>query len=169
MSNSDMALLDVNVVRARRAAEAYHAGAAPLVTVSGGAVHSTAIEAFFLAHLLICSFDVPADRVLVDPCADHTHTNVRNTGALIASIGGRFGYLVTDDGIQSDYLQEWTAFDLLGGSIDQRALRDFGHLVGSWRQASVGMRAGFWYTPYRFWAAPRDGLGSFTCQGDVDL
>jgi hypothetical protein len=28
-------------------------------------------------------------------------------------------------------------------------------LIGSWRQASVGINAGFWYTPYRFWADPR--------------
>lgn len=168
MSAGQLALLDVNVARARRAADAYHAGVAPLVTVSGAAVHSSVVEAFFLVHLLTCNFDVPADRILVDPCADHTHTNLRNTGAMVASIGGRFAYLVTDDGIQSAYLQEWTAFDLVGGSIDQRALRDFGHLIGSWRQASVGMPAGFWYTPYRFWAASRDGLGSFTCQGDEE-
>ncbi len=164
LSTAERASLDVNVVRARRAADAFHAGAAPLVTVSGGAVHSPVVEAFALTYLLACEDGVPLDRILVDPCADHTHTNVRNTGAMVVGVGGRVAYLVTDDGLQSGYLEEWTAFDLVGGSIDQRALRDFGHLVGSWRRASVGMRAGFWYTPYRFWASPRDGLGSFTCQ-----
>jgi hypothetical protein len=51
----------------------------------------------------------------------------------------------------------------VGGSVDQRALREFGYLLGSWRRAGVGMPAGFWYTPYRFWAEPESGLGGLTC------
>lgn len=168
VDDGDRALLDVNVQRAARIAEAYRAGVAPFVSTSGGAVHSPLVEAFMLAHLASCDGGVPIDRVLVDPCADHTHTNIRNTGALVVGIGARTAYVVTDDGIQSDYLQEWTAFELIGGSIDQRARRDFGHLVGAWRQASRGgMSAGFWFTPYRFWAEPENGLGSFHCVGDV--
>jgi hypothetical protein len=159
----DMELFSVNAIRARRAADAYRAGVAPVVTVSGGAVHSPLVEAFMLFHLLSCRFGVPGDAILLDPCADHTHTNIRNTGALVRALGGRTAYIVTDDGTQATYLEEWTAFDLIGGSIDQRALRDFGYLLGSHRRASVGMRAGFWYTPYRFWAEPERGLGSFTC------
>jgi len=167
LDGADLAALGVNVERARRAAEAFHAGVAPLVSLSGGAVHSSAYEAFLLMHLVTCELGVPADRVLLDPCADHTHTNVRNTGALVSHIGGRFGYIVTDDGIQSGYLEEWTFFDVIQGSIDQRALRDFGYLVGSWRSASVGMRAGFWFTPYRYWAEDPRGIGGFTCTGDI--
>jgi hypothetical protein len=159
----DLDLLGVNVTRARRAALAYHARVAPVVTVSGGAVHSRLLEAFALHALVTCQFGVPSDAVLLDPCADHTHTNIRNTGSLVVRLGGRTAYIVTDDGLQAAYLQEWTLFDLLNGSVDQRALRDFGHLVGSFRQASRGMNAGFWYTPYQFWAEPRPGLGDFTC------
>jgi hypothetical protein len=159
----DMVRFDVNVVRAGRAAEAYFARVAPVVTASGGAVHSPLVEAFLHHHLLTCLFGVPADAILVDPCADHTHTNIRHTGALVRALGGRTAYLVTDDGLQSGYLEEWTIFDLIGGSIDQRSLRDFGHLLGSFRRASVGMTAGYWYTPYRFWAEPEAGLGGFTC------
>jgi hypothetical protein len=159
----DLVPFDVNVVRAGRAADAYRAGVAPVVSVSGGAVHSTLVEAFMLDYLLTCRLDVPADAVLLDPCADHTHTNIRNTGALVRALGGRTAYLVTDDGLQSGYLEEWTFFDTVGGSIDQRSLRDFGYLLGSFRRASVGLRAGFWYTPYRFWAEPAGGMGGFTC------
>lgn len=169
LDDADRTLLEQNVQRAARIAEAYRSGVAPLVSVSGGAVHSPLIEAFMLAHLASCDGDVPIDRILLDPCADHTHTNIRNTGALVVGIGGRFAYLVTDDGIQSDYLQSWTAFELLGGSIDQRARRDWGHLIGSWRQASRGMDAGFWFTPFRFWAEPEAGLGSFHCVGDAPI
>jgi len=166
LGSGDRELLDVNVQRAARIAEAYRMGLAPIVSTSGGAVHSPLVEAFMLAHLAHCDGGVPIDRILVDPCADHTHTNIRNTGALVVGIDGRFAYLVTDDGLQSLYLQEWTAFELLGGSIDQRARRDWGHLIGTWRQASWGMDAGFWFSPYRFWAEPEEGLGSFHCVGD---
>ena len=162
-------MLSVNVIRAGRVAEAWNAGVAPLISVSGGAVHGRLIEAFMLGHLAICDGGVPPDRVLYDPCADHTHTNVRNTGAIMNGFGARTAYLVTDDFIQSDYMQDYVWFESIGGSIDQRALRDWGHLVGSWRQASRGMAAGFWYTPYRFWAEPAEGLGSFSCVGDVAL
>lgn len=159
----EMDRLGINRIRAARGAEAYHARIAPVVIVSGSAVHGDAYEAFLHYFLLTCVFDVPGDAVLLDPCADHTHTNVRNTGSLVQALGGRTAYLVTDSGLQAKYLQEETAFDLVGGSIDQRALRDFGYLLGAWRQASVGIDAGFWYTPYRFWAEPRNGLGSFSC------
>jgi hypothetical protein len=163
LGKPDMVLLDVNITRAGRAAEAWIAGVAPVVTVSGGAVHAKLVEAFALDYLLTCRFGVPRDAVLLDPCADHTHTNVRNTGSLLRELGGRTAYVVTDDGLQAGYLEEWTSFDLVGGSLDQRALRDFGYLLGSWRRASVGMPAGFWYTPYRFWAEPESGLGALTC------
>lgn len=167
LDGAQRGLLGVNNIRAARIAEAYRAGVAPLVTVSGGAVHGKLIEAYMLGHLAHCGGGVPIDRVLFDPCADHTHTNIRNTGAIIKGMSGRHAYLVTDDFLQSIYLQEWTAFELLGGSIDQRALRDWGHLIGAWRQASSGMPSGFWYTPYRFWAEPKEGRGSFSCVGDV--
>ena len=78
-------------------------------------------------------------------------------------LGGRQGYVITDTALQGGYLQEWTIFWLIGGSIDQRALRDWGYVLGAWRQASVGYDAGFWFTPYRFWGEPHDGLGGVSC------
>jgi hypothetical protein len=163
LDKREMDLFYINLPRAGRAAEAYHGGVAPVVTVSGGAVHSPLTEAFLLLYLLSCTFDVPADAVLLDPCADHTHTNVRNTGGLVRALGGRTAYVVTSDGLQAQYLQEWSVFSLVGGSIDARALRDWGYLLGSWRQASEGIDAGFWFTPYRFWGEPTPGLGEAAC------
>ena len=162
LDKAEMDRFGVNRVRAGRAAAAYHGGIAPVVTVSGGAIHASLVEAFMLMHLLSCRFDVPADAILLDPCADHTHTNVRNTGSMVIALGGRTAYIVTDSGLQGAYLQDWTSFDLIGGSIDQRALRDWGYLVGSWHQASVGLDAGFWFTPDRFWGAEGE-LAAFTC------
>lgn len=149
-----------NRERAERAAEAYRSGVAPVITVSGGAIHSPVYETWILTYFLHCAHHVPLDAIVVDPCADHTHTNMRNTAGLIVALGGRAAYVVTT-GIQVGYLQEWTTWDLIGGSIDQRSLRDFGYLVGSYRQASVGVEFGFWLTPYRFWADPH--MADATC------
>lgn len=149
-----------NRERAARAAEAWKGGVAPVITVSGGAIHSPVYETWILTYFLHCEHHVPLDKILVDPCADHTHTNMRNTAGLVVALGGRSAYVVTT-GIQVGYMQEWTTWDLIGGSIDQRSLRDFGYLVGSYRQASVGAGFGFWLTPYRFWAD--DKLANTTC------
>ncbi len=144
--------LGINQQRVGRAALALAGGVAPVMTVSGGAAHSILNESIMMDWIATCRLGVPADRVLLDPCAHHTHSNIRNTGRLVAATGGRQAFLVTDDGLQSGYLEEWTFFDLMGGSIDQRALRDWKYLVGSWRRASDGIKGGYWFTPYRFWA-----------------
>jgi hypothetical protein len=157
----DLQRFGVNVTRAARASLAWSGHVAPVVVVSGGAIHSRLVEAFLLDYIATCRIGVPRDRVLLDPCANHTHTNIRNGGRLLRAVGGRTSYMVTDDTIQAAYLQEWTSFNVIGGSLDQRALRDWGYLLGSWRQASVGIRAGFWYTPYRFWSDPHHR--DFTC------
>ncbi len=163
LSKQEMNRLGVMSERAGYAAQAYWGRVAPVVIVSGGAVHASLIEAHALSYLLSCRHSVPPDAILLDPCADHTHTSIRNAGGLVVELGGRTAYLVTDQGYQGGYLQEWNPFHFVGGSIDQRALRDWGYLLGAWRQASVGIDSGFWFTPYRFWAGPADGAGRFTC------
>ena len=87
-----------------------------------------------------------------------------NSARWLDVLGARAGYLVTD-GFQARYFQDWSGFQLVGGGLDQRSLRDWGFVVGSWRQASVGADNGFWVTPYRFWAEDRapGEPGSFTC------
>jgi hypothetical protein len=153
--------LSHNVRRAHAAAEAWLAGVAPVVIVSGGAVQSPLAEAHALHALLRCRFSVPSDRVYLDPCADHTHTNLRNIARAVLALGGERAYVVTDP-FQAAYLRDWTWFDAFGGSIDQRSLRDFGYLVGSYRMVSEGKESGFWFTPYRFWGETGD-LARFQC------
>lgn len=163
LHDGDLGRLGAMPIRTARGADALRGGVAPLVIVSGGAVHSRVVEAFAMMQLLVCREGIAAERILVEPCADHTHTNLRNSGRWIHAMGGRAGYLLTDDFIQSDYFQDFSGFEYLMGSVDQRSLRDWGYLIGSWRQASIGIAAGFWFTPYRFWAEARDGLGGATC------
>jgi hypothetical protein len=168
VSEMDRLRLGSMVSRTRRAADAWRGGAAPMLLVTGGAAHSPMIEAFGMLYLLECDTDpdsatsVPAP-VLVEPCAEHTHTNLRNSARWLVGMEARTAYLVTDDGLQSDYFQDGTIENVFAGSLDTRSLRDWGYIIGSWRQASVGVQAGFWFTPFRFWAEPKAGLGSFTC------
>lgn len=163
------AALGAMIQRTERAAALVHGGVAPIAIVTGGAVHSRLVEAFAMMHLLACARPDAAfvrlspDQVLLEPCADHTHTNLRNAGRFLAAMHARAGFIVTDDHFQADYFEDQTGLEAIGGSVDQRSLRDFGYLVGAWRPASIGNAAGFWFTPYRFWAEPRDGLGSLSC------
>lgn len=163
----DLRRFGAMVPRAIRASQAIDGEVAPVVIVSGGAIHGLLVEAFALLFLLQCFTDASVENVIVEPCADHTHTNIRNSGRWLTAMGGRTAYLLTDNYIQSKYFQDFSGFELLLGSIDQRARRDWGYILGSWRQASEGSKSGFWYTPYRFWAEPHDGLGSLTCVNGV--
>ncbi len=163
LADGDLGNLGAMPVRSERAADALRGGVAPFVIVSGGAVHSAVVEAFALMQLLECREKIEPTRILVEPCADHTHTNLRNSARWIEAMNGRAAYLLTDDWIQSEYFQDFSWFELIMGSVDQRSLREWGYLIGSWRQSSIGNDAGFWFTPYRFWAEPREGLGSMTC------
>ena len=164
-TRDDLAGLGPTSERLVRAAQALRAKVAPVIIVTGGAVRSRLIEAFAMLDVLTCDLPVRPDEVIVEPCARHTHANLRYAGRWIVAMGARAGYVLTDEGLQDDYLQEWSGFELIGGDMDSRSLRDWGVLVGSWRQASRGIPSGFWFTPFRFWAEPRAGLGGASCVG----
>ena len=68
------------IARSALGADAIRGEAAPVVIASGGAIHSHLVEAFAFMHLLVCREHIPANRILLEPCADHTHTNLRNSG-----------------------------------------------------------------------------------------
>ena len=169
LAPGDLRKLGAMPLRTGYGADAFRGKVAPILIPTGGAVHSSVVEAFAMMHLLQCQEHVPAERILVEPCAEHTHTNLRNGARWLDQLGARAGYVVTD-GFQARYLQDWSGFQLVGGGLDQRSLRDWGFVLGAWRQASVGATNGFWLTPYRFWAEERgDGkAGSFTCVDPPD-
>lgn len=73
-------------LRLRLAADRFHRGLAPVIILSGGAVHPSRTrfnEAIEMREELIRHYDVPADRILIDPHARHTTTNLRNVSRLI--------------------------------------------------------------------------------------
>jgi len=76
--------------RCELAVEAYRAGNAPFVLVSGGYVHPSQTpfaEAIEMKRTLIDEFHLPESAVLVDPHARHTTTNIRNAAREIFRYG----------------------------------------------------------------------------------
>jgi hypothetical protein len=89
--------------------EAYHAGKAPFILVSGGYVHPSQTrfaEAVEMKKALLNDYHVPEAAILVDPHARHTTTNMRdaareiyrynmpmNKPALVVSDAAQIGYI----------------------------------------------------------------------------
>lgn len=71
-------------------------GLAPAVIVSGGAVHSDENEAVLMREWLLAR-GVPPERILVEPCARHTTTNLRNAGRILLDRGATEALVVTSD------------------------------------------------------------------------
>ncbi|MFD1952220.1 YdcF family protein [Sphingomonas arantia] len=77
-------------IRLEIAADHYKRGLAPFLIVSGGNVHPnrTAFnEAIEMKRLLISDYGIPADRILIEPHARHTTTNLRNCARLLLAAG----------------------------------------------------------------------------------
>lgn len=73
------------------------AGRAPLVLVSGGAVHPPGTpwnEGLMMAEELMAR-KVPPDRILIDPYARHSTTNLRNAGRLMLDVQLERGLIIT--------------------------------------------------------------------------
>lgn len=80
----------------RTAAEDLRRGVAPLCIVSGGAVHGPGNEAVEMRDFLLRE-GVPAERILLEPCARHTTTNLRNAGRMMLARGLRTAYVIVAD------------------------------------------------------------------------
>lgn len=90
-------------IRMRIAAELFARRLAPFIVVSGGNVHPNRTpfnEAVEMKRLLVEQHGIPADRVLIEPHARHTTTNLRNSARLLLAAGfpaGRPALIVSDD------------------------------------------------------------------------
>lgn len=77
-------------IRMRIAAELHARGLAPFIIVSGGNVHPNRTpfnEAVEMKRLLVEQHGIPADRILIEPHARHTTTNLRNCARLLLAAG----------------------------------------------------------------------------------
>ncbi len=80
-NDPNTALSQAGRARTALAAEAYHAGKAPFILVSGGYVHPAQTrfaEALEMKKALLADYQVPESAILIDPHARHTTTNLRN-------------------------------------------------------------------------------------------
>jgi hypothetical protein len=96
-------------IRLARAADLFARGLAPFIIVSGGNVHPNRTpfnEAIEMKRLLVAQYGVPAGRILIEPHARHTTTNLRNTARLLFAAGfptNRPSLVVTDP-ITAEYI-----------------------------------------------------------------
>jgi hypothetical protein len=77
-------------IRLRIAATLFRDGLAPFIIVSGGNVHPNRTpfnEAVEMKRLLVEWHGIPADRILIEPHARHTTTNLRNCARLLLAAG----------------------------------------------------------------------------------
>ena len=89
-------------IRMARVADLYAQRLAPFIIVSGGNVHPNRTpfnEAIEMKRLLIAQYGIPSNRILIEPHARHTTTNLRNSARLLFAAGfptDRPSLIVTD-------------------------------------------------------------------------
>ncbi|WP_235425363.1 YdcF family protein [Croceibacterium mercuriale] len=87
---ADMPLSPGGKYHLRLAAQQFAAGDAPFIIVSGGRAHpfnTRFTEAVEMRTALIERYGIPADRIVIDPHARHTTTNLRNAARLLVAMG----------------------------------------------------------------------------------
>lgn len=110
-------------IRLGIAADLYARGVAPFIIVSGGNVHPNRTpynEALEMKRILITDYGVPAHRILTEPHARHTTTNLRNCARLLLAAGfpaDRQALIVSD---------HRTIQYIAGPGLAQRNLREMG-------------------------------------------
>jgi hypothetical protein len=124
-SDADTPISTAGRARVALAAEAYHAGKAPLILLSGGYVHPAQTrfaEAIEMKKVLLAEYHVPEAAVLVDPHARHTTTNMRNAAREIYRyhIPMNKPALVVSDAAQTGYIA--------GQPFADRCLKELGYL-----------------------------------------
>jgi hypothetical protein len=124
-SDPNTALSAAGRRRTELAVEAYHAGKAPFIMVSGGYVHPSQTrfsEAMEMKMALLSDYNVPEAAILVDPHARHTTTNMRNAAREIYRYGIPMNKtaLVVSDTAQTGYIA--------GQPFADRCLKEMGYV-----------------------------------------
>lgn len=107
----------------------FRGGAAPLIVVSGANVHPEGtpyVEAMLMkAYLLEHGF--PEDQIIVEPCARHSHTNLRDVGRFMLRFGLHKAVIVTS------HDQAFYFGNPKTSSFDARCIADLGYCVGTFQ------------------------------------
>jgi hypothetical protein len=112
----------------RMAAARFAEGVAPFVIVSGSGVHPRGtqyVEALEMRKALVERYGVPADRILIDPYARHTTTNLRNATRLLMALGAPLDrdLLLTSNPEHTQYIE--------GPDFQARGLLELGYATGA--------------------------------------
>ena len=86
----DMPLSPGGKYHLRLAAQQFARGDAAFIIVSGGRAHpfnTPFVEAVEMRRALIDRYGIPADRIVIEPHARHTTTNMRNAARLLMAMG----------------------------------------------------------------------------------
>jgi len=119
-------------LRVRLAAQRFAQGDVAFVMMSGASVHpkgSRFVEAVEMRKALMKRYGVPADRIIIEPYARHTTTNLRNATRRLIALGApldRNGLVITDVD-QSRYIGS--------PEFDKRNLQELGY-----QPATIGAR-----------------------------
>ncbi|MBT1690664.1 YdcF family protein [Dawidia soli] len=111
----------------RLGADNFRKGLAPFIIVSGGHVHpfrTPVCEAIEMKRELMEKYGIPEDRIIVEPHARHTTTNIRNATRLMIQYGipiDKKSLIATND-VHSAYTESKVFAD--------RCLRELGYLPG---------------------------------------
>jgi len=132
----------------RLAAQQFARGEAPFIVVSGGRAHpfnTPFVEAVEMRTALIERYGIPADRIVIDPHARHTTTNMRNAARLLMGMGAPLeqSTLVISNPVQSAAIES--------PAFVERNLRELGYSPGTagkrisptaleWRPAATSAR-----------------------------
>lgn len=108
--NPSIALSARGKLHLRLAASRFADGEAAFIIVSGAAVHpkdSRFNEAIEMRKVLIERFQVPADRIVIEPYARHTTTNLRNATRRLVAMGAPIAQpaLIVANSSQSRYIE----------------------------------------------------------------
>jgi hypothetical protein len=92
------------------AASRFADGTAAFIVVTGAAVHpkgSHFVEAVEMRKMLIERYNVPADRIVIEPYARHTSTNLRNVTRELVAMGAPIDQptLIVANSSQSRYIE----------------------------------------------------------------
>lgn len=114
------------------AAEDFHAGRAAYVLVSGGNVHPSGTqynEACEMRRHLVEALSVPADRVIIEPLAEHTPTNLRNAARYMLCRGIKRAIVVSDAHVFGQSIMLQAPHSLMFGVLTRVRLM-YGHTLG---------------------------------------
>jgi hypothetical protein len=113
--------------RLAEAVRVFRETGAVAILVTGGNVHPPDTpynEALGMKRHLVGELAVPADRVVLEPYARHTTTNLRNAGRFMEAHGIEWGIVVTDL-LQSFYIGR----PAISG-FEQRCREELGYSLG---------------------------------------